>query len=125
MVVRGHAGHSALDDSALHDPMIASLRRRVSVAEDPAMTATAPRLRQARVTVRLTDGRSATHGCDSHRGDFERPFAESELREKFRELAGAVLTAEGVAQVEQAVDRCERWDSVDELLALCRRHSRD
>ena len=45
--------------------------------------------------------------CDSHRGDFQRPFAESEMREKFRELAGTVLTAEGATTVEQAVDRCE------------------
>ena len=35
------------------------------------MTALAPRLRPARVTVTLTDGRSATHACDSHRGDFQ------------------------------------------------------
>ena len=80
MVVRGHAGHGALDDSALHDPVIASLRHRVRVTEDPAMTALAPRLRPARVTVTLTDGRSATYACDSHRGDFQRPFAETELR---------------------------------------------
>jgi 2-methylcitrate dehydratase PrpD len=120
MVVRGHAGHSALDDSALNDPAIASLRQRVSIVEDPAMTAKAPRLRQAHVTVRLSDGRSATHQCDSHRGDFQRPFAETELREKFRDLAGVALTAKGVALVEQAVDRCERWDSTDELVTICR-----
>ena len=124
MVVRGHAGHSALDDSALHDPAIASLRRRVSIAEDPAMTAVAPRLRQARVTVRLADGRSATHACDSHRGDFQRPFAESELREKFRELAGVALSAEGIALVEQAVDDCDQWGSIDALTAICRTHGR-
>ena len=61
------------------------------------MTALAPRLRPARVTVTLKDGRSATHACDSHRGDFQQPFAESELRAKFRELAGVVLTPEGVS----------------------------
>jgi 2-methylcitrate dehydratase PrpD len=124
MVVRGHAGHGALNDSALHDPIIASLRRRVSVAEDPAMTAVAPQLRQARVTVRLIDGRSTTHACDSHRGDYQRPFAETELRDKFRELAGVALTAEGIALLEQAVDRCEQWDSVDRLTTICRSHGR-
>jgi hypothetical protein len=70
----------------------------------------------------LTDGRSATHECDSHRGDFNQPFAETELRDKFRELTGAVLTADGVGLVEQAVDRCETWDSADALTMLCRRH---
>jgi 2-methylcitrate dehydratase PrpD len=124
MVVRGHAGHGALDDAAVHDPAIVSLRHRVTVAEDAAMTAVVPRLRPARVTVVLTDGRSATYACDSHRGDFQQPFAEAELRGKFRELAGVALTPEGVTSVEQAVDRCDQWDNVGVLTALCRRYGR-
>ena len=124
MVVRGHAGHGALDDGAVYDPAIVSLRHRVTVAEDPAMSEVAPRLRPARVTVVLNDGRSATHACDSHRGDFQQPFAETELRGKFRELAGTVLTPDGVRLVEQAVLRCETWDSVEVLTTLCRRYVR-
>jgi 2-methylcitrate dehydratase PrpD len=124
MAVRGHAGHSALDDEAVNDPAIVALRHRVMVAEDPAMSEMAPRLRPARVTVVLNDGRSATHECDSHRGDFLQPFAETELRDKFRELAGTVLTPDGVMLVEQAVDRCETWESADVLTKLCRRHGR-
>src|SRR6202044_3924350 len=100
MVVRGHAGHAALDDTAVHDPVIVALRHGVTITEDPAMSAAAPRLRPARVTVTLIDGRNASHACDSHRGDFYQPFAETELRDKFRELAGTVLTAEGVGLIE-------------------------
>jgi 2-methylcitrate dehydratase PrpD len=121
MVVRGGAGFGDLDDSALRDPAIAALRRRVTITEDPAMSALAPRLRPARVTVVLADGREATHACDSHRGDFNLPFRETELRGKFRELAGTVLTAAGVAETEKAVDRCESWGSVAELPGLFRR----
>src|SRR5207249_498708 len=57
MVVRGGAGFAQLDDSALNDPTIAALRHRVHIAEDPDMSAVAPRLRPARVTVTLRDGR--------------------------------------------------------------------
>lgn len=124
LAVRGSAGFAALDDSAVDDPAIAALRQRVTVAEDPAMTALAPRLRPARVTVVLKDGRRATHARDSHRGDFQDPFSEVELREKFRELATVVLTPEGVVLVEQAVDRCEQWDDIGTLTALCRAHGR-
>ena len=88
------------------------------------MTALAPRLRPARVTVTLTDGRSATHARDSHRGDFHAPFGEDEIRAKFRELAGTVLTPDGAAAVEAAIDRCEEWQSVAELPALLRRGAR-
>ena len=104
---------------------MAALRHRVHVTEDPAMSAVAPRLRPARVTVTLKDGRQGTHACESHRGDFQRPFEESELRDKFRELAGVVLTPEGVAHVERAVDGCDEWPSVREFTAQLRRYGRD
>ena len=124
MAVRGRVGFAELDDSALADPVIAALRHKVHIEEDPAMSALAPRLRPARVTVALADGRRATHARDSHRGDFQEPFTEAEIRDKFRELAGVVLSAEGVAAVEAAVDRCEEWDDVGILPALLRRHGR-
>ncbi len=124
MIVRGSAGHSAVDDTALNDPAVAALRQRVHVTEDPAMSAVAPRLRPARVTLTLKDGRQSTHSCESHRGDFNRPFAESEIRAKFHELAGTSLTAEGSERVEAAVDRCEEWRSVRELVALMRTHGK-
>jgi 2-methylcitrate dehydratase PrpD len=121
MVVNGNAGFASLDDAAVTDPTIAALRHLVHMTEDPAMTAVVPRLRPARVTVTLTDGRQAVCQVESHRGDFMRPFAESEIRAKFQELAGVVLTQQGVAEVEEAVDRCQEWGSVGDLIALLRR----
>src|SRR5207248_10146262 len=124
MVVRGGAGFAELDDSALADPVVAALRHRVHVAEDPAMSAVAPRLRPARVTLTLTDGRQATQERDSHRGDFSEAFSEGELRGQFRDLAGTVLTEAGAAEVEKLVDRCEEWPNISELISCCRQHSR-
>jgi 2-methylcitrate dehydratase PrpD len=121
MVVRGGAGFSELDDTALSDPLIAALRQRVEIGEDPAMTAAVPRLRPARVTVRLTDGRQATHSRNSHRGDFNEPFAETEIRGKFRQLAATVLARDIIGKVERAIDRCEEWANVAELPRLLRR----
>ena len=124
MAVRGSAGFAALDDTALQDPVIAALRTRVHVSEDPAMSAVAPRLRPARVTLTLADGRQVTHSRDSHRGDFQDPFSEAELRGKFRELTETVLTAEGAAAVERTVDYCEEWRDVRELTRLLRQYGR-
>jgi 2-methylcitrate dehydratase PrpD len=125
MVATGGAGHRALGDAALRDPVIAALRHRVSITEDPAMTEVLPALRPAQASVTLKDGRQATRRVNSHRGDFNQPFAESEIRSKFQELAGEVLTPEGVSAVESAVDDCEKWDSVGELVGLLRRHGRE
>ncbi len=117
MVVKGSAGFSALDDSSLCDTAIAALRHRVHITEDPAMSAVAPRLRPARVTVTLKDGRQATHACDSHRGDFNQPFEQEEIRTKFRELAGLVLTAEGVDRAETMVENLDGVRNIRESIA--------
>jgi 2-methylcitrate dehydratase PrpD len=124
MVVNGSAGHDSLGDAALKDPVIAALRRRVHISEDPAMSAAVPASKPARVSVTLTDGRQATHAVESHRGDFNQPFAESDIRAKFRDLACEVLTLKGACAVEAAIDACDQWDSVGELVALLRLHGR-
>jgi 2-methylcitrate dehydratase PrpD len=120
MAVRGKAGHKDVDDTALSDPAIAALRRRVHISEDPQMSAVAPRLRPARVTLVLKDGRRMSEARQSHRGDFNDPFTEAELREKFRELAGLVLSPSSVAKVERAIDGCAEWSSVRELTSVVR-----
>ena len=88
------------------------------------MSARVPVSRPARVVVSLADGRSASHARDSHRGDFNQPFGEDEVRGKFRELAGTVLTGDGVAAVERAVDTAENWSDIHALIESMRRHAR-
>jgi 2-methylcitrate dehydratase PrpD len=97
----------------------------VHVTEDPALTAAAPRLKPARVTLTLTDGRKVTHMCESPRGDCLDPYTDAEISAKFRELAGPTLTPAGCAAVEEAIEHCEQWQSTAELAALLRRHSRE
>jgi len=124
LLVRGDLGLDSFDAAALQNPAIAALRQRVHVSEDPAMNAVTPKLTPARVTLRLKDGRSATHTADSQRGDFQNPYTEAELRGKFRELAARVLEPAGVTAVEQAVDAIDTWNDAGVLLDLLRRHGR-
>ncbi|MBM3227209.1 MAG: MmgE/PrpD family protein, partial [Candidatus Tectomicrobia bacterium] len=120
LVVRGNAGYGSFTADVVRDPTIAALRQRVHITEDPQFSAVAPRLKPARVTVTLTDGRQSTHTCESPRGDFQRPYQETDIRQKFHELAGLVLTPAGVTAVEQTIQRCAQWGSVQELLAPLR-----
>lgn len=124
IVLNGNAGYGSLNEAAVHDPAFAALRHRVHITEDPTLTAAAPKLKPARVTLTLKDGRKSTHTCDSPIGDCLRPYQESQIREKFRELAGIALTPEGVTAVEQAVDRFEQWTSARELTEQLRRYGR-
>jgi 2-methylcitrate dehydratase PrpD len=124
LVVRGSAGYDAVDDSALSDPAIVALRHRVRITEDPAMNPSVPALKPARVTLTLKDGRQATRSCDSPRGDCLNPYDPAEIRAKFRDLAGRALTAQGLDEVESAIDRLEQWTSAADLTDLLRRHCR-
>ena len=120
LVLRGHAGYHAFTDDAVRDPAIAAFRRRVTVREDPELTAQVPRLKPARVTITFTDGRQATRLRESARGDFNDPYGEGEVRNKFRELAGMVLSPAGVARVEALVDRLEDLPRLGDLVVALR-----
>ena len=119
-MLRGTAGYRAFTEEAVRDPAIAAFRRRVHVREDPALNAHVPRLKPARVTVTLTDGRQLTRMRESARGDFQDPYGEDEIRAKFRELAGVVLIPAGVARVEALVDRLDELPRLGDLVVALR-----
>src|SRR5437867_584602 len=116
LILRGNAGYHAFTDEAVADPAIAAFRRRVTVREDPALNATVPRLKPARVTVTFTDGRQVTRLKESARGDFQDPYREDEVRAKFRELAGVVLSPGGVTRLEELVDRLDELPRLSDLV---------
>jgi hypothetical protein len=94
------------------------------VSEDPAMTARVPAARPAAVTLTLHDGRQASATREMSWRDEMQPDPDPDLRAKFRELAGLVLTEQGVVAVQSAIDDAEDWVSVTELTGLLRRHCR-
>ncbi len=125
LVVRGGLGFRDLDDGSLTDPVIAALRHRVHITEDTAMTARSSAERKpARVTLTLTDGRSAAHACENSKRDAQPVDPEPQVREKFHIMAAEMLTPEGTRAVEAAVDRSDTWPSLSALIDLLRRHAK-
>jgi 2-methylcitrate dehydratase PrpD len=120
LVLRGHAGYHAFTDDVVRDPAIAAFRQRVTVREDPDLSASVPRLKPARVTITLTGGRQVTRTRESARGDYQDPYREDEIRAKFRELAGVVLSPAGVARTEQIVDRLDDLPNLGSLVETLR-----
>jgi 2-methylcitrate dehydratase PrpD len=120
IVVKGHVGYHAFTDDAVRDPAIAAFRRRVTVREDPALNVDVPRLKPARVTVTFTNGRQVTRLRESARGDYQDPYGDEEVRSKFRELAGLVLSQAGVARLEALVDRLDDLPRLGELVETLR-----
>jgi 2-methylcitrate dehydratase PrpD len=116
LILRGSAGYHAFTEEAVRDPALAAIRRRITVREDPALNASVPRLKPARVTLTLIDGRQITRLRESARGDFQDPYREDEVRAKFRELAGLVLSAGAVARVEELVARLDELPRLSDLV---------
>ena len=120
LVLRGHAGYHAFTDDVVRDPAIAAFRQRVTVREDPDLSASVPRLKPARVTVTFAGGRQVTRTRQSARGDYQDPYREDEIRAKFRELAGVVLSPENVVRTEQIVDRLDELPRLGSLVETLR-----
>jgi 2-methylcitrate dehydratase PrpD len=121
LILRGSAGYDAFTEEAVRDPAIAALRRKVTVREDPALNASVPRLKPARVTVTFTDGHQVTRLRESARGDFQDPYREDDVRAKFRELARVVLSPAAVTRVEELVERLDELPSLSDLVVALRR----
>lgn len=87
VVADGRPELAAFETDRLSDPRYADLRARVTVAEDPAMTAGYPTHFAAAARVRLADGEVLEARVDDALGDPENPVDEAAIRAKFRALA--------------------------------------
>ncbi len=87
--VHGHARAEAFSAATLDDPVIAGLRERIELRRyEPALPR--PHDRPARVTFELADGSTITRECLSAQGGPDRPFEDSVILDKIRDItAGA------------------------------------
>jgi 2-methylcitrate dehydratase PrpD len=90
-IVDGRVGIDTFDAAKLADPAIVAMQSRVSMQVDRALDSSAPALTQARVTIRLNDGRVLTAVAKGARGYPERPASDDELAAKFLACARRVF----------------------------------
>ena len=65
--------------------------KRIDVAVDPALDASFPGQRAARVAIEACDGRRAEHLQPTRKGDPDDPLSDAELDSKYLELAVPVI----------------------------------
>ena len=123
-IVRGSSALSSFTWDAVRDPATLALARRVSVIEDPAMTARLPAERPARVTLYTRDGRQQVGEVGINRGDDASPYTQDELRVKFLELTSRVWPrSHGEAVLQTTLDLCAGRRTFSEWIELLRRPS--
>src|SRR5262249_18207339 len=117
LILRRNAGYHAFTEEAVRDPAIAAIPPRGAVREDPARNPNAPRLKPTRGTPTPPDGPRITRVRESARGDFQEPYREDEVRTKFRELAGLVLSPGAVTRVEELVEVLDTLPRLSDFVA--------
>jgi 2-methylcitrate dehydratase PrpD len=87
-LVRGYAGPAEYTAAAVNDPAVVSVRRRIVVQTDPAVHPD-----ETWMTIVTATGKTLDKHVEHAIGSEQRPLSDSELDEKFRNLAKEVLPA--------------------------------
>jgi len=117
-LVLGHNDLEAYSEAAVSNPQVQEISRRVTVREDPKLTAMLPDVRPARVQVKLKNGSKLTETVERPPGGFDNPYTEEDLLKKFRRLAGMTLTERAVPDLEKTIERLPDLDDVTRLSSL-------
>lgn len=92
MLLHGKIPFTGISAEDVFREDIRAVMAKVSLAEDPEMTAGFPDARPCRITVAMKDGRRFTAENRFRRGDPESPMSFDEIADKFRELGAAVFS---------------------------------
>ena len=106
-IVSGRVGIDTFEDAAMRDPRITAMLSRVTMQVDETLNKAAPTLSQARVQIRLNDGREIAADANGARGYPDRPASDEELAAKFMACAGRALTREASSALLAALKSIE------------------
>ena len=101
---------NAFEPQRLADPAIRALMARTRLHADPELTAKFPNMRAARVSVTLRNGRTIEHFAPCRKGDPEAPLSDTDLNDKFAELASPVIGAEPARRLLEQLWHVDRHE---------------
>jgi len=120
-LLTGRLGESSFTDQALRDAAVGALMQRITVAEDPTLSARHPEFSPSTVTIRFRDGRRIEKEVGAPKGDNKNPMTSAEIRDKFKGLFAEFSSDKQAAAMIDVVDRL---DSGSDIGALVRAFSR-
>ena len=111
----GRVGIDTFESDALRDPAVARLVPRVTMRADERLGREAPPLTEARVTVRLSDGRTLERLVRGARGYPDRPASPEALDGKFTTCARRSVPPEAAAAALEFLRGLDGAPSVRDL----------
>jgi 2-methylcitrate dehydratase PrpD len=86
---------------------------KTKLVADPQLSAGFPALRAARIVITLRDGRVIEQYAPCRKGDPEAPLSDTDISDKFTELASPVIGAEAAARLLAQLWQMERLQVAD------------
>lgn len=115
-LLRGAPGLDDMAAAARRDPGLDRLREKVTLIEDPGMTAAFPTAFRARLRLTHADGNSVEAHCDTAPGDPEAPLGAAEIAAKrATNLRRAGVTAAAATRLTDALHRLPHSQSLNAL----------
>lgn len=119
-IKHGDLGLDQFTPECLHDPEVLDFSARVTVVEDPELTAVAKgSVRPTAVEIQTIDGGRLSARLDYRKGEARNPITEEELQAKFESLASQVLDGRAIERCTEMVRGLEAVKDVSDLVALC------
>ena len=113
----GRVDLETFDSATLSNPVVMRLMPRVAMRVDPSLDGLAEPLTQARVSIRLRDGRVLTQRANGARGYPAQPATDTELDAKFLACARRTLPEKSAATALQMLRTFEKIKDVRVLTA--------
>lgn len=117
-IFHGKAGIDCFKEAAVNDPTIKALAQKVTVSEDPNLTAMMPDRRPSRVRVTLLNGEQLEADTYMNKGDFEDPYGSDDLEEKYFSLVDPIWGHEKAQNVFSSLMKAEELQDINQMTAL-------
>lgn len=108
----GRVDLDTFSDASIAEGRIRRLMPSIAMRVDPDIGRDRPPLTQARVTIRLRDGRSVSARADGAKGYPDRPASDADLDRKFADCASRVLDEPGASGLLSQLRSLDRLDDI-------------
>ena len=115
-LVNGSSDVASFTWDAIRNETIQALAKKVTVSDDPEMSAKLPDLRPASIMITMNNGAILKAETETNRGDWRDPYSVSELSEKYNNLTAR---AWAVTNATKIYDTIMDIESVASIAPLC------
>ena len=113
VLLHKHAGFAEAHEDCVHDPAVIALSHRITAVGDSSVERD-----EAKAVMYLADGRTRTAHVTHCRGSAARPMTDSEIEQKYLEMATARISPQ---RAKELMTECWRLRALDDVGDLARR----